>query len=233
MATSSQDLICCKGCGEQKIPHPKRRFYCVECTKKLHVAYTAKHREKQKQTPRLLICKVCNKEFDASRTGRTWRCPECILKYQQEYAKKDKERHAGYSRNYRARMGDEYRQKMQRRRGEMLAQMTPEQQAEFRRKECEKSARLNAILRQQVLNAYGGFKCNCCGESEPLFLTIDHVENDGAEMRKNGVHSRGGTQFYQWLRKNGFPDGFQVLCMNCNLGKHRNGGVCPHKSGKV
>ncbi len=25
------------------------------------------------------------------------------------------------------------------------------------------------------------------------------------------------------------PEGFQVLCWNCNLGKYYNGGVCPHR----
>ena len=88
-------------------------------------------------------------------------------------------------------------------------------------------------VRDLVYRTYGGYRCACCGETERMFLTIDHVANDGAEMRRNGTHSRGGTQFYQWLRKRGFPVGFQVLCMNCNVGKHRNGGVCPHQSGKV
>ena len=26
-----------------------------------------------------------------------------------------------------------------------------------------------------------------------------------------------------------FPEGFQILCFNCNAGKHRNGGRCPHE----
>lgn len=233
MVTPSQDLIRCKGCGEERPPHPKRRLYCAVCTRKLHVAYTAKHREKQKKTPALVTCKGCGGQFDASVTGRKWRCPECLRKYQQEYAQKDKERHAQYSRAYRARMGDAYREKMTKRRSDMLAAMTPEQQAEFRKKEADKSSRLNAILRERVFMAYGGYKCACCGESEPTFLTIDHLHNDGAEMRRNGTHSRGGSAFYQWLRKSGFPAGFQVLCMNCNIGKHRNGGVCPHQSRKV
>jgi hypothetical protein len=25
-----------------------------------------------------------------------------------------------------------------------------------------------------------------------------------------------GYGFYTWLKKNGFPEGLQVLCMNCN-----------------
>lgn len=228
MVTPSQSLIVCKGCGQHKAAHPKRRLFCVECVNKMAVAYTAKYREKQKLTPRILACKACGKDFDASLTGRTWRCPECLAAYQKEYAQKDKERHAEYSRNYRTRMGDEYREKMVNRRKEAISAMSEAELAEFRRKEADKSRRIAANLRQQVFAAYGGFKCACCGETEPLFLTIDHINNDGHEQRRNGDY-RGGTAFYQWLKKNHFPAGYQVLCMNCNLGKHRNGGVCPHQ----
>lgn len=233
MATPSQDLICCKGCGKEAIPHKAHRLFCETCAKAKQVQYQKEYRERQKANPRLVECKDCGKQFDASSTGRTWKCPECMLKYQREYAAKDKERHAQYSRKYRAKLGDEYRERMVKRRAEAIANMTPEEAVMFRKAEADKSAKLNAVLREQVFSAYGGHKCSCCGETEPLFLSIDHIDNDGAEMRRKGVHSRGGTQFYQWLRKNGFPDGFQVLCMNCNLGKHRNGGVCPHKSSKV
>ncbi len=37
----------------------------------------------------------------------------------------------------------------------------------------------------------------------------------------------GGHKFYKWLRDAGYPDGFQVLCMNCNHAKYRNGGILP------
>jgi hypothetical protein len=84
-------------------------------------------------------------------------------------------------------------------------------------------------LWKQVFGHYGA-KCTCCGETEPLFLTIDHINNDGAAHRRsmpNGRYST-GERMYRWLRDNKFPSGFQVLCMNCNLGKQRNGGYCPH-----
>jgi hypothetical protein len=29
--------------------------------------------------------------------------------------------------------------------------------------------------------------------------------------------------------KHRFPAGFQVLCLNCNHGRFRNGGICPHQ----
>jgi hypothetical protein len=35
---------------------------------------------------------------------------------------------------------------------------------------------------------------------------------------------------YRWLAKKNFPEGFQVLCANCNVAKSQNG-VCPHQYG--
>lgn len=86
-------------------------------------------------------------------------------------------------------------------------------------------------VRRAVFNAYGGHKCVCCGETERKFLTLDHVNNDGAEHRVKiaGKRTASGWQTYYWLYRNGFPSGLQVLCMNCNFGKRMNNGVCPHK----
>ena len=233
MATPSQAQIECKGCGQLAEPHRSHKLFCEACARRKNVNYQRADRERQKAKPRIVICKGCGRAFDASGNGRTWRCQPCITAYQAELRQRDKERHRQYSRDYRAKMGEAYRTKMRRRRGDLLAQMTPEQQAEFRRRESEKSGRLFRALRDEVYAAYGGFVCACCGETERLFLTIDHVENDGAKMRQEGTHGRSGTAFYQWLRRQGFPAGFQVLCLNCNIGKHRNGGVCPHQSEKV
>jgi hypothetical protein len=87
-------------------------------------------------------------------------------------------------------------------------------------------------LKISAYNAYGGPKCNCCGETEIQFLTIDHVNNNGAEHKREvwGSRSRRASGMYLWLQKNDYPQGFQVLCFNCNCGKHRNGGLCPHVS---
>ena len=68
--------------------------------------------------------------------------------------------------------------------------------------------------------------CNCCGEHEFLiFLSIDHITD-----RKNVTHGKGytGTQLYRYLRRNGYPSGYQVLCINCNSAKS-DSGICPHK----
>jgi hypothetical protein len=80
-------------------------------------------------------------------------------------------------------------------------------------------------LRYEVLNHYsnGKIKCNCCGEQEYKFLALDHINGDGNKHRK--LIGRGGL--YQWIRNNHYPQGFQVLCHNCNFAKGHYG-KCPH-----
>lgn len=84
-------------------------------------------------------------------------------------------------------------------------------------------------LRLAALAAYGS-KCACCGLDNEWFLSIDHVENNGADHRRETGMKGSGDHLYRWLAKNSYPPGFQVLCYNCNLGKARNGGVCPHQT---
>lgn len=84
-------------------------------------------------------------------------------------------------------------------------------------------------LRNEVVAAYGG-KCNCCGVTESVWLTVDHIDGKGADHRRalTGKNLGAGSQnIYRWLRKNGFPAGFQILCWNCNWAKSHGG--CPHK----
>lgn len=72
--------------------------------------------------------------------------------------------------------------------------------------------------RKAVLDLLGG-RCACCGETEYVFLDLDHVDDDGASDRKG---KRGAT----WRLALQDPDRFQVLCRNCNWAKFRGG--CPH-----
>lgn len=91
-------------------------------------------------------------------------------------------------------------------------------------------ARSTDRLWQQTIEACGG-ACKCCGETEPAFLVVDHVNDDGAahrrEQRPHAPKTWSGKTFYAWLRQNGWPEGFQLLCANCNMAKARKGG-CPH-----
>lgn len=87
-------------------------------------------------------------------------------------------------------------------------------------------------IKDAVFGAYGGYICACCGETEKKFLTLDHINNDGSSFRMKiaGKRTASGMTTYVWLVKNGFPSGYQVLCMNCNYGKQMNKGICPHKT---
>jgi hypothetical protein len=74
------------------------------------------------------------------------------------------------------------------------------------------------------LRRYGGV-CVCCGEDDVRFLTFDHIDGGGKQHRAE----IGSRVLAAWLRRNGYPEGFQVLCWNCNSGRHFNGGICPHQ----
>ena len=77
--------------------------------------------------------------------------------------------------------------------------------------------------REKVIEFYGNV-CACCGEENEMFLSIDHINGNGRKHRKE----IGSNAIYRWLIRNKFPDGYRVLCMNCNWGRERNGGICPH-----
>jgi hypothetical protein len=84
----------------------------------------------------------------------------------------------------------------------------------------------NIALKREVFEAYGGAFCACCGEDHLVFLGIDHVNGCGNSERRDVSKGQGGVAFYRWLKRNEFPEGYQVLCHNCNFAKHFGG--CPH-----
>lgn len=99
-------------------------------------------------------------------------------------------------------------------------QRSPKDRAEYLKQREEDSRR----LKEEIIQHYGG-KCACCGEPELVFLDIDHVRGGGKSHRKIVGF---GNKFYRWLKKQGWPKGYQVLCRNCNWSKYVNG-VGPHK----
>lgn len=96
---------------------------------------------------------------------------------------------------------------------------------------CRSTADRRAAKREAI-EAYGGC-CSCCGEGHIEFLTLDHVDGDGARQRKAlKGETRGrvqGTEFYRWLKRQGWPQEprLRVLCANCNLSTGWYG-YCPH-----
>lgn len=74
-----------------------------------------------------------------------------------------------------------------------------------------------------VFHHYGP-SCRCCGEGRDEFLTMDHIDRKTPE----GEKKLRGVLLYGWLVKHGFPEGFRVLCFNCNFAT-RLGDPCPHE----
>ena len=81
-------------------------------------------------------------------------------------------------------------------------------------------------MRTEAFTHYGN-ACQCCGESTYEFLCIDHVNGGGNKERK--LVNRAGYGFLLHLKQQGWPDGYQTLCHNCNLAKGFYG-ACPHQT---
>lgn len=80
-------------------------------------------------------------------------------------------------------------------------------------------------VRGTFLEMYGS-KCECCGETTPLFLAIDHING------QKGIH--------RTRKENGYPaykkaivkldkSKYRILCHNCNFATRYEGSICPHK----
>jgi hypothetical protein len=94
--------------------------------------------------------------------------------------------------------------------------------------------RKNAINRKcynkrrlKVLTHYsnGTVSCKVCGIKDIRVLSIDHINGNGkAHFRQIG-HNR----IYDWLIKNNFPEGYQVLCMNHQFIKRHVNNECKRR----
>jgi hypothetical protein len=93
-----------------------------------------------------------------------------------------------------------------------------------RRLARESGERIRKRNRDEMVEAYGG-QCSCprCPETNPAFLTLEHVNGTGKEHR-----AKVGSHTYADLRRRGWPKGgFTLLCWNCNA-MTRGGRTCPH-----
>ena len=124
--------------------------------------------------------------------------------YQKKWRKKHPDRAKEIARNYRSKEG-------------------------VKEKLKEAGKKYREALRLSALIHYSQGKpiCKCCGEKHMEFLTIDHITGGGCKHRRSIRKDISAWQFYLWLKRNNYPKGFQVLCMNCNFAKAHGG--CPHK----
>ncbi len=169
-----------------------------------------------------MITKKCNKcktdkalnEFhkqSCAPDGLRYVCKSCRSMLAAEYNRKTSTRRHRLSREW-----------YYRNRGKVLARQK-KNAPKCARRRSELNKKRWDELKEKVYSHYGKL-CACCGETEMSFLTIDHINDDGA------IHRQGaGKDLYRWLIKNSYPEQFQTLCRNCNFGKYINDGTCPHK----
>ena len=96
------------------------------------------------------------------------------------------------------------------------------------------SKEIRAKRWKNVLSLLGS-ACRCCGETEPYFLTVDHINNDGYKETQKAIGGKwrgraGGEAYKQILEMANPHERFQILCYNCNCGRARTQDkVCPHQ----
>ena len=80
------------------------------------------------------------------------------------------------------------------------------------------SSRLREEYKISAINIYsnGDACCAWCKQADIDVLCLDHINNNGAEC---SIREKAGSGLYRFLRKHDYPEGFQVLCSNCNLKK--------------
>lgn len=77
--------------------------------------------------------------------------------------------------------------------------------------------KFNKIYRNNIKIAvfsYYDNKCQLCQESNIDKLSLDHIDGNGRQHRKE-LGTKSSTDFYKWVLKNK-PNNIRLLCFNCN-----------------
>ncbi|KKM82130.1 hypothetical protein LCGC14_1322790 [marine sediment metagenome] len=149
--------------------------------------------------------------------------------HNKEYRKKNKERIREVNKRYREKLGEvfkerarEYARGWRKRHPEKSRQVVLNYALKNKVKVRERRQASARKLKIEVLTHYAGdiLGCVTCGESRLACLSIDHIAGGGYQERKNA--NKNGTRLYQWLKSEGYPEGYQTLCMNCQFIKRED-----------
>jgi len=113
------------------------------------------------------------------------------------------ESRARYKKWYEA--NKDHARKLKRRNMRKYRKENPEKYRKQSRKAKEK-------IRKKMFEMYGD-KCVLCGFQDKRALTLDHINNNGAEERKK-IGMRG--PYYRAIKEY-LPDEYRILCMNCRF----------------
>jgi len=168
------------------------------------------------------VCCRCNKRKSLSEFGKDGRnldglkyhCKECHNNYELKWRKENKDR-------FKARR-DRYNTSHK----ELINNYAKKYRKKYPSRYKNYSEKYRRKIKFKVLSHYsnGTPKCACCNEVEIDFLSIDHIYGGGTKHRREI-----NMNVFHWLIRNNYPEGYQVLCFNCNLGKRINNGICPHQ----
>ena len=182
------------------------------------------------------ICKICGIELTNENSYLSYIkncqyiCKKCEGKHQLEYRQQHNKEKIETNSRYYQRNKDKIKEKNKKYRQDHKYECK-KRSIQYYQENKEKIKKDAQNLKLKVFNYYcnNEIKCNCCGEKHIEFLTIDHIDCGklihGKNKKPNNHNS--GTPFYRWLVSNNFPDGYQVLCYNCNCAKGFFG-WCPH-----
>ena len=170
----------------------------------------------------MLVCRDCKVErhlYTMTTKEYYEKNKEKSREYQRKYRKEHPEKQKEYKRRYLEKHGKEDRERRNKRARELKRIRPATEQSK------QKDRELYRAKRRMVLDHYGKV-CHCCQEDKYEFLAIDHI-NGGGNKHKKEIGR--GERILAWLIRNNYPEGFRVLCHNCNqaLGHY---GFCPHQN---
>jgi hypothetical protein len=181
--------------------------------------YREKNREKINKYQKMYYQKN-KKRLQKQNRERYLENREKYREYHREWKRKYRKKHMDKIKIYNRKWRAEHREQV--RKTCMKSYYKNKEKRSIHTKEKNQNKKFSVL----AIYSKGQPKCACCGETNIEFLTIDHVNNDGSKYRKK-INCR-GSGIYYWLIKNHFPEGIQVLCMNCNFAKGQFG-YCPHE----
>ena len=76
--------------------------------------------------------------------------------------------------------------------------------------------RQNARKEALMHYSHGAMVCEHCGISDERVLTIDHSDQQGSKHFSE-IPKTYKSKLASWLKINKWPEGFRVLCFNCNI----------------
>jgi hypothetical protein len=143
--------------------------------------------------------------------GLASECRKCKSEQDKKYREKNKKNIKNKSHNYYLKNKDYIYKKT----------------LNYQKNNPDKVKKYSAVSRTKIKTdtfsyySNGNIKCKNCSCKDLDILTIDHINGKGSSHRIEifGDKKTGGCRFYFWLKRNNFPNGYQVLCFNCQFRK--------------